>query len=98
MLTRPTASYLYRIWALDKVVAYRFNSAAGTITANHPRDLATSPGAGARHITFHSNGKWAYVINELDSTVNALRDDSQTARADTDRDRFDASCWRHATR
>ena len=63
---------------LDKVVAYRFNSAAGTIAANHPRDLATSPGAGARHITFHSNGKWAYVINELDSTVIALRYDSET--------------------
>jgi 6-phosphogluconolactonase len=62
---------------LDKVLAYRFDSAAGTISANHPHDLATSPGAGPRHITFHSNGKWAYVINELDSTVIALRYDSQ---------------------
>jgi 6-phosphogluconolactonase len=63
---------------LDKVLGYRFNSAAGTIAANHARDLATSPGAGPRHITFHSNGKWAYVINELDSTVIALRYDSRT--------------------
>jgi 6-phosphogluconolactonase len=63
---------------LDKVLSYRFDSATGTITANHPRDLATSPAAGPRHITFHNNGKWAYVINELDSTVIALRYDSQT--------------------
>src|SRR4051812_26638786 len=63
---------------LDKVLAYRFDSAAGAITANHPHDLATSPAAGPRHITFHSNCKWAYVINELDSTVIALRYDSQT--------------------
>ena len=69
---------------LDKVLAYRFDSAAGTLAANHPRDLATSPGAGPRHIAFHPNGKWAYVINELDSTVIALRYDSQTGVADTD--------------
>jgi 6-phosphogluconolactonase len=63
---------------LDKVIAYRFNAAAGTIVASHSHDLATSPGAGPRHITFHSNGKWAYVINELDSTVIGLRYESQT--------------------
>jgi 6-phosphogluconolactonase len=63
---------------LDKVLAYRFNAEAGTIAANHPRDLATSPGAGPRHIAFHSNGKWAYVINELDSTINALQFDRLT--------------------
>jgi 6-phosphogluconolactonase len=74
----PTNRYVFvPDLGLDKVLAYRFNSAAGTITANHPSNLATSPGAGPRHITFHSNGKWAYVINELDSTVIALRYDSQ---------------------
>lgn len=61
----------------DKVVAYRFNPAAGTLTPNNPRELATSPGAGPRHIAFYPNGKWAYVINELDSTVIALKYDSQ---------------------
>jgi 6-phosphogluconolactonase len=36
-----------------------------------------SPGAGPRHIAFHPNGKWLYVINELDSTVTALGYDSK---------------------
>ena len=58
---------------LDKVLAYRFDAAKGTLTPNDPSALATSPGAGPRHIAFHPNGKWAYVINELDSTVIALR-------------------------
>ena len=48
---------------------------AGTLTPNDPDALATSPGAGPRHIAFHPNGNWAYVINELDSTVTALRYD-----------------------
>jgi 6-phosphogluconolactonase len=62
---------------LDKVFAYRFDAAAGTLARNNPSALATSPGAGPRHIAFHPNGKWAYVINELNSTVNALRYDSE---------------------
>jgi 6-phosphogluconolactonase len=61
---------------LDKVLAYRFDGEKGTLTADHPGDLTTSPGAGARHIAFHPNGKWAYVINELDSTLNVLGYDS----------------------
>ncbi|WP_340110828.1 lactonase family protein [Maribellus mangrovi] len=31
------------------------------------------PGAGPRHFDFHPNGKVIYVINELNSTVSALR-------------------------
>lgn len=62
---------------LDKVLVYRFNVARGTLTPNDPNALATSPGAGPRHIAFRPNGNWAYVINELDSTVNVLRYDSE---------------------
>ena len=28
-----------------------------------------APGAGPRHITFHPNGKWLYVLNELNNTI-----------------------------
>ncbi len=34
--------------------------------------LAMSPGAGPRHLAFHPNGKWIYVLNELDNTVTKL--------------------------
>jgi 6-phosphogluconolactonase len=62
---------------LDKVLSYYFDPAAGSLAPNNPSALATSPGAGPRHIRFHPNAKWAYVINELDSTVNALRYNSE---------------------
>jgi 6-phosphogluconolactonase len=28
------------------------------------------PGAGPRHIVFHPNARWVYIINELDSTID----------------------------
>ena len=31
--------------------------------------FAARPGSGPRHIAFHPNGRWAYVIHELDCTI-----------------------------
>lgn len=36
------------------------------------------PGSGPRHIAFHPNGKWAYVITELSSNIIALDYDPET--------------------
>jgi 6-phosphogluconolactonase len=41
-----------------------------------PPSVATAPGAGPRHFAFHPSGRFAYVINELDSTVTAFRYDA----------------------
>jgi 6-phosphogluconolactonase len=57
---------------LDKVLVYRFDPAKGTITANDPPAYDTAPGAGPRHFAFHPDGKSAFVINELDSTLDNL--------------------------
>src|SRR5439155_16858837 len=54
---------------LDKVFVYRFEAARGTLTPHDPPSVATAPGAGPRHFAFHPSGRFAYVINELDSTV-----------------------------
>jgi len=43
-----------------------------TIGSNDPPFLKLKPGAGPRHFVFHPNGKYAYVINELDCTVTAM--------------------------
>ena len=56
---------------LDKVLIYRFDPAKGTLEPNDPPAFETAKGAGPRHFSFHPNGKFAYVINELDSTVTA---------------------------
>ncbi|MCM3323912.1 lactonase family protein [Cytobacillus kochii] len=39
--------------------------------------LATQPGSGPRHITFHPNGKWAYCMTELSSEIIALQYDAE---------------------
>jgi 6-phosphogluconolactonase len=57
---------------LDKVMIYRFDSATGKLTPNDPPFAPIKPGSGPRHITFHPSGKFAYVNNEMSSTVTAF--------------------------
>jgi 6-phosphogluconolactonase len=56
---------------LDKLMTYRFDGSKGALEANVPPHTALHAGAGPRHFTFHPNGRWAYVINELDNTIVA---------------------------
>jgi 6-phosphogluconolactonase len=65
---------------LDKVMIYRFDPEAGKLTPNDPPFVALAPGAGPRHFAFHPNGKFAYVINELGSTLTALSYDAKTGK------------------
>ena len=62
---------------LDKVMIYRFDGAKGTITANDPAFVEMAGGAGPRHFSFHPNGKIAYAINEIDSTITAMSYDAE---------------------
>lgn len=61
---------------LDKVLVYRFDSAAGKIEPNQPPSAAVDPGAGPRHFAFHPSGKYAYVINEMLCTVTGFAYDA----------------------
>lgn len=61
---------------LDQVLVYRLDSAKGTLTANDPPFATLAPGAGPRHFCFHPSGRFAYVINELHSTVTAFTYDA----------------------
>lgn len=56
---------------IDKVVSYKLNAQTGHLSAGTPAATKTVAGAGPRHFTFHPNGKWAYVIQELNATVTA---------------------------
>jgi 6-phosphogluconolactonase len=53
---------------LDELLVYSFDSAKGTLGAN-PQIVKATPGAGPRHLAFSSDGRFLYVINELQSTV-----------------------------
>jgi len=61
---------------LDKVMIYRFDAARGKLLANDPAWVSMAPGAGPRHLAFHPNGRFAYVINEINSTVTVLAYDA----------------------
>lgn len=68
---------------LDKIMAYRFDAGTGKLSANDPPWAATAPGAGPRHFAFHTSGRYAYAINELDSTVTAFAYDAQRGALET---------------
>ena len=57
---------------IDKVMIYRFDSAKGKLLPNNQPFAELKAGAGPRHLTFHPNGKFLYVISELDSTITAF--------------------------
>jgi 6-phosphogluconolactonase len=62
---------------LDQVRIYRYDKDAGTLTPNDPPFATLPPGSGPRHLTFHPNGRWVYVISEMAGTVTLFNWDSQ---------------------
>ncbi|MCC7492447.1 MAG: lactonase family protein [Fimbriimonadaceae bacterium] len=57
---------------IDQLVVYQLDAAAGKLQPHDPPFAAVHPGAGPRHFTFHPSGRYAYAINELDSTMTAF--------------------------
>ena len=62
---------------LDEVLVYRFDPAKGTLTPDDPPFGKTPPGAGPRHFAFSPNGKFVYVINEIQCTASTFAYDAQ---------------------
>ena len=56
---------------IDKVMIYPLD-ASGNIQANKAGFVKLAPGSGPRHIEFHPNGKWAYLMEELSGNMTAL--------------------------
>ena len=52
----------------DNIVTFSIDSVTAHLGPPQLNEART-PGAGPRHIAFHPNGRWAYGINELTSTV-----------------------------
>ncbi len=62
---------------VDAVHLFRLDAAGGKLRPNDPPFVKSRYGAGPRHITFHPSRPFAYLINELDSTVTTYRWDSE---------------------
>jgi 6-phosphogluconolactonase len=57
---------------LDRVYVYRFEARAGKLSPNDPPFIETAAGAGARHLSFHPNGRFAWLIEESGSSIQTL--------------------------
>ena len=58
---------------IDWVRIYPFDAKRGRIDEQNVREVATPPGTGPRHLDFHPNGQFAYLVGELTGTVTAYR-------------------------
>jgi 6-phosphogluconolactonase len=58
---------------------WRFDAATGLLRENEAAPcLSLRPGAGPRHLELHPNSRWAYLLNELDATLDVLALDAAT--------------------
>ncbi len=74
----PDGRFLYALdLGIDKIMIYDIASNPGQLTPADPPFVHTAPGAGPRHFTFHPSGKYAYAINELNSTITAYSYNAQ---------------------
>ncbi len=55
----------------DKVVSYSFKP-KNKIVLTSFSSANTEPGSGPRHLVFHPNNKWAYLIEELSGSIQAF--------------------------
>jgi 6-phosphogluconolactonase len=73
-VTDPAGNYvLVCDLGTDRVFSYKFDKTAGKLTDNG--FVQANPGAGPRHLDFHPNGQWVYVINEEASTLDYMNYD-----------------------
>lgn len=55
----------------DQVLSFAFDAAAGSLTPSDPPPIKTPEKSGPRHFVFHPNGKFVYLIHELNGDVAA---------------------------
>ena len=58
---------------LDQVLFYDLDAPKASLKPHEPPFVSIKPGSGPRHLAFHPNKKWAYLINEMASTIATFR-------------------------
>jgi 6-phosphogluconolactonase len=61
---------------LDQILSYRLDPVKASLSPNDPPFAKVTPGGGPRHFSFHPKGKYAYVLNEMGSSVTAFSYDA----------------------
>ncbi|MGQ5648839.1 lactonase family protein [Streptomyces sp. EKR5.2] len=79
VVTSPDGGHVLAVdLGTDTVYTYRLDPSAGTLT--EVSQAHTRPGAGPRHLTFHPNGRFAYLANEVDDTAVVCAYDPASGR------------------
>jgi 6-phosphogluconolactonase len=74
----PSHRFLFVPTRGDNWIAqYRYDAADRRLTPNEPATVPEAPGAGPRHLTFHPNGRWAYLVNELSLSLSVYAFDAE---------------------
>jgi 6-phosphogluconolactonase len=60
---------------MDRVMVYKLDANHGKLIPHDEPWVEVAPGAGPRQLVMHPRGGYAYLINELDSTMTAFRYD-----------------------
>jgi 6-phosphogluconolactonase len=72
ILTDPANAFAFVMnLGSNTISQYAFDASKGTLTPNQVPSVMTAAGAGPRHLAFHPNGKFAYLIAELNDTLSA---------------------------
>ncbi|MBV9861280.1 MAG: lactonase family protein [Alphaproteobacteria bacterium] len=61
----------------DIIMQMKFDANAGTVAPNEPAEIATKSGAGPRHLAFHPNRRFLYLITETTATIGTYAIDPQ---------------------
>jgi 6-phosphogluconolactonase len=81
ILTDPSGRWVtVNDLGLDRTFIYWFDRAGGQLVAGENQIVAPE-GGGPRHLAFHPNGRWVYVLNELNSTLSAHAWDAERGAA-----------------
>ena len=65
------------------VLQFRFDAANGALTPNHPVALSPHDAASPRHFVFSRDGRFVYLLNELDAKLDVLAFDAASGSLST---------------
>lgn len=63
---------------IDKIVVYRFFDGSGLVRPSG--EIAIAAGSGPRHLAFHPQKDYLYLLNELNGTINVFRYQSDNGK------------------
>jgi 6-phosphogluconolactonase len=78
VLTDPSNRFvLATCLGSDLVMQQRFDAQSGRLSPNDPPAVQVRKGAGPRHLVFHPNARFVYLLNELDASIDVFAFDAE---------------------